>query len=141
MNDYAYNHVLLIDDSEIDVLVCRRLMELMHFALHVTITSTAEEAVDFLKNEVTNADQAPQLILLDMHLPGMSGFDFIKVFKTLPEYILNKTKIVVLSVFQKQEDIDRLFENTFVTGQLDKPLTQESLRTLAKWQREVPSHT
>lgn len=130
MNNYTYNHILLIDDSEIDVLVNRRLMELTGFASHVTITSTAEEAVDFLRNEVTNESQAPELILLDMHLPGMSGFDFIRIFKTLPEYILNKTKIVVLSVFQKQEDIDRLFENKFVTGQLEKPLTQDSLRKM-----------
>ena len=137
MNDYTFSHILLIDDSEIDVLVNRRLMELTHFASHVTITSTAEEAVDFLRNEVTNADQAPELILLDMHLPGMSGFDFINIFKSLPDFIQNKTKIVVLSVFQKQEDIDRVFENKFVTGQLDKPLTQESLRTLASWKEQA----
>src|SRR5688500_14626599 len=121
MSNYTYSHVLLIDDSEIDVLVCRRLMELTHFASHVTITASAEEAIDFLKNEVTNASEAPELLLLDMHLPGMSGFDFIKVFKTLPDYITQKTKIVVLSVYQKQEEVDRLFENKFIAGQLDKP--------------------
>jgi len=136
MNDYTYSHVMIIDDSEIDVLVSRRLMELTHFASHVTITSTAEEAVDFLKNEVTNSMQAPEVILLDMHLPGMSGFDFINLFKTLPGYIVDKTKIVVLSAFQKQEKIEKLFENKFIAGQLDKPLTQESLRKLAGWKEE-----
>jgi len=136
MNDYTYSHVMLIDDSEIDVLVSRRLMELTHFASHVTITSTAEEAVDFLKNEVTNTEQAPDVILLDMHLPGMSGFDFIAEFKALPDYILEKTKIVLLSAFQKQEEIDKLFENKFIAGQLDKPLTQESLKKLISWKEE-----
>jgi CheY-like chemotaxis protein len=134
--DYTYNHVMIIDDSEIDVLVSRRLMELTHFASHVTITSTAEEAVDFLKNEVTNSAEAPEMILLDMHLPGMSGFDFIKEFKTLPSFILDKTKLVVLSAFQKQEDIDKLFENKFLAGQLDKPLTQESLKKMISWKTE-----
>jgi len=127
---------MIIDDSEIDVLVSRRLMELTHFASHVTITSSAEEAVDFLKNEVTNAPEAPEVILLDMHLPGMSGFDFIREFKTLPAYILDITKIVVLSAYQKQEEIDKLFENKFIAGQLDKPLTQESLKKLISWKEE-----
>jgi CheY-like chemotaxis protein len=136
MSDYAYSHVMIIDDSEIDVLVSRRLMELTHFASHVTITSTAEEAVDFLKNEVTNAGHAPELILLDMHLPGMSGFDFIKLFKTLPDFIVDKTKIVVMSVYQKQEEIDKLFENKFIAGQLDKPLTQELLKKILSWKTE-----
>ena len=137
MNDYTYSHVMLIDDSEIDVLVSRRLMELTHFASHVTITSTAEEAVDFLNNEVTNTGQAPDVILLDMHLPGMSGFDFIAAFKALPDYIIDKTKIVLLSAFQKQEEIDKLFENKFIVGQLDKPLTQESLRKLMSWKSDT----
>src|SRR5437868_6873839 len=101
MDNYAYSHVMIIDDSEIDVLVGRRLMELTHFASHVTILSSGEEAVDFLKNEVGNAEQAPELILLDMHLPGMSGSDFINVFKTLPDYITDKTKVVMLSAYQK----------------------------------------
>jgi len=136
MDNYTYNHVMIIDDSEIDVLVSRRLMELTHFASHVTITSTAEEAVDFLKNEVTNAPEAPEVILLDMHLPGMSGFDFIKEFKTLPGFILEKTKVIVLSAFQKQDEIDKLFENKFITGQLDKPLTQESLKKLVALKEE-----
>ena len=136
-DNYSFQHILLIDDSEIDVLVNRRLMELTQFAAHVTITSTAEEAVDFLRNEVLNADQAPDIILLDMHLPGMSGFDFIDEFKKLPGFILTKTKVVILSVFQKQEKLDKVFENKFVFGQLEKPLTQESLRQLAKWSEEV----
>jgi CheY-like chemotaxis protein len=136
MSNYTYNHILLIDDSEIDVLVNRRLMELTHFASHVTITGTAEEAVDFLRNEVTNSAQAPELILLDMHLPGMSGNDFISIFKTLPDFILNKSRIVILSALQKQEEIDKIFENTFVAGKLDKPLTQESLRKLVTWKEQ-----
>ena len=133
MDNYTYKHILLIEDSEIDVLVYRRLMELMNFASHVTITSTAEEAVDFLRHEVTNEQQAPDLILLDMHLPGMSGFDFLEYFNALPEYILNKTRVVVLSVFQKQEEINKLSENNYVLGQLEKPLTLESLRKMAAW--------
>ena len=136
MDNYTYSHVMLIDDSEIDVLVSRRLMELTHFASHVTITSSGEEAVDFLKNEVANAGQAPEVILLDMHLPGMSGIDFINVFKTLPGYITDNTKIVVMSAYQKQEEIDKLFENKFIAGQLEKPLTQESLKKLLSWKVE-----
>ena len=68
-----------------------------------------------------------------MHLPGMSGFDFLELFNALPAFILNKTRVVVLSVFQKQEEIDKLSENKYVSGQLEKPLTQESLRKMAGW--------
>lgn len=141
MDNYAYSHVMIIDDSEIDVLVGRRLMELTHFASHVTILSSGEEAVDFLKNEVRKAEQAPELILLDMHLPGMSGSDFINIFKTLPEYITDKTKVVMLSAYQKQEEIDKLLQNKFIVGQLDKPLTQETLKKLLALKTEEVQNT
>lgn len=133
MSTYSYKHILLIEDSEIDVLVNRRLMELMNFSAHVTITSTAEEAIDFLRHEVTSEAEAPDLILLDMHLPGMSGFDFMEIFNSLPGYVRNKTRIVVLSVFQKQEEIDRLAGYKYVLGQIEKPLSQESLKKIVGW--------
>jgi CheY-like chemotaxis protein len=125
----TFNNVLLIDDSEIDVLVNRRLIELTHFASNVIVTNSGEEALHYLREEC-KASSAPDLIFLDMYLPMMSGYEFIEEFKTLPSYIVEKSKIVILSVFQKQEKLMRAFENSFVTGQLEKPLTQQALSSL-----------
>src|SRR4051812_16587937 len=108
----SFKNVLLIDDSEIDILVNRRLIELTSFSSNVTVTSSGEEAMHFLREECTEAT-APDWIFLDMYLPMMSGYDFIEEFKTLPEYITSKSKIIVLSVFQKQERLQKVFENSF----------------------------
>lgn len=130
-SDFNFKHVLIVDDSEIDVLVNRRLMELTRFASQVSVTSSGEEGLHFLREECSSAEHAPDYIFLDMHLPMMSGFDFIEEFKTLPSFISNKSKIIILSVFQKQEKIQKLFEYKFVAGQLEKPLTQQALKDLA----------
>ena len=129
---FHFDRVLLIDDSEIDVLVNRRLIELTRFAANVTVTCTGEEAMHFLREECGKAEHAPDWIFLDMHLPGMSGYDVIEEFKTLPSYITDKSKIIILSVFQKQERLQKVFENNFVAGQLEKPLTQQALKDLAE---------
>jgi CheY-like chemotaxis protein len=127
----TFNSVLLIDDSEIDVLVNRRLIELTHFASNVIITNSGEEALHYLREECRPAN-VPDLIFLDMYLPMMSGYEFIEEFKSLPSYITAKSKIIILSVFQKQEKLQRVFENSFVAGQLEKPLTQDALRKLTE---------
>ena len=61
----------------------------------------------------------------------MSGFDFIEEFKTLPDFIKEKTKIIILSVFQKQEKLQKALEYNFVAGQLEKPLTQQALNLIS----------
>lgn len=131
-NKFNFNNVLLVDDSEIDILVNRRLIQLTSFAANVTVTSSGEEALHFLREECKSAAHAPDWIFLDMHLPMMSGFDFIEEFKELPEFIREKTKIIILSVFQKPERLQKVLEYSFINGQLDKPLTQEALRSLAE---------
>lgn len=128
---FHFGSVLLVDDSEIDILVNRRLIELTLFASSVIVTSNGEEALHFLLNECSSPESVPDWIFLDMHLPMMSGFDVIEEFKNLPKFIKEKTKIIVLSVFQKQEQLQKVLEYDFVAGQLDKPLTQQALNLLA----------
>jgi len=133
---FSFNTALLIDDSEIDVLINRRLMELTFFCENIVIVRSAEEGLSFLKNDCLNADEAPDWIFLDMYLPMMSGYDFIDEFKNLPSFVTDKSKIVVLSVVQRQDHLLRIFENRFVFGQLEKPLTQEALKNLANGRKE-----
>lgn len=128
---FSFASVLLVDDSEIDVLVNRRLMELTSFASRVIVTSSGEEALHYLREECSSEKHAPDWIFLDMHLPMMNGYDFIEEFKSLPDSIRLKSKIIILSVFNKPDQLKKVFENDFVAGQLDKPLTQQALYELA----------
>lgn len=122
---------MLIDDSEIDVLVNRRLMQLTDFTFNIIVTESAEQALHYLKEECGNAAQAPDWIFLDMYLPMMNGYDFIEEFKMLPYFIQQKTKIIVLSVMQNPEQLKKVFANDFVAGQFEKPLTQQALKEIA----------
>jgi len=131
-DSYTFQHVLLIDDSEIDVLVNRRLMELTRFAENVSVTTTAEEALQYLREECTSEDRAPDLIFLDVYLPMMNGYEFLQEFSKMPEPVRRKTRIIVLSVFQKPEQRQKMLEFPNVYGQIDKPLTREALTGLAE---------
>ena len=69
---FSYGSVLIVDDSEIDVLVNRRLMEITRFAGQVIIAHDGAEALRYLQEECRHASDAPDWIFLDMHLPVMS---------------------------------------------------------------------
>jgi CheY-like chemotaxis protein len=131
-NKYHFGNVLLVDDSEIDILVNRRLIELTKFASGINAVNSGEDALYFLREECRSSNEAPDWIFLDVYLPGMNGLDFIEEFKNLPSYITNKTKIIILSVFPNKEKLQKAFENNFVAGQLDKPLTQSALKDISE---------
>ena len=130
--EFAYGSVLIVDDSEIDVLVNRRLVELTRFAGRVIIARNGEEALDYLRSECRDAKDAPDWIFLDMHLPVLSGPGFVEAFKELPAYIRQKSRIVILSVLQQPELLDEILRNDFVYGRMEKPLTQQALRELSE---------
>src|SRR5688572_19551014 len=109
--------------TKFDLLVNRRLMELTHFSETITIANSAEVALHFLKTQCTNERYVPDLILLDIHLPGMNGYEFIEEFKNLPAIISRKSKIVLLTVFQKEEELEQALQNDFVIANLEKPLS------------------
>ena len=127
---FRFGSVLIVDDSEIDVLVNRRLMELTRFAGNVIIARNGEEALDYLKSECKSPQEVPDWIFLDMHLPGMGGVEFIEAMKELPAYFRVRTRVVILSVLQNPAVLDEILKLEFVHGRMDKPLTQQALLEL-----------
>jgi CheY-like chemotaxis protein len=107
-------------------------MELTHFASNIAVARTGEEGLRYLQEECASGVNAPDYIFLDIHLPMMSGYDFMEAFKSLPSFITEKTKIIVLSVFQKPDHLRVLSQNAAVIGQVEKPLTQQVLKELGE---------
>lgn len=132
MIDFSFERVLLIDDSEIDTLINRRLIELTHFARRVDVAVSGEDALEYLKHN----DWKPDWIFLDMHLPGMNGLEFLE---QLPAESRADYRIILLSVMTRPEDLRKVLSTPGVVGQLDKPLTQQALRDLAKYGRVLSS--
>ncbi len=93
------NKVLIIEDSETDAGIMRDLLQKEDIL--VDIATSGEEG---LKKAL---DMVPDLILLDLGLPGISGFDVCSRIKKEPR--LSATPVVVLSVQDNLEDITKAF--------------------------------
>jgi CheY-like chemotaxis protein len=92
------NHVLIIDDDEISNFVTRKTLECYELVNKTTEFDNPIEALNFLK---TTKNQ-PDIILLDIKMPVMSGFQFIEEFNKLN----SNSKIIILSssVYSKDKD-------------------------------------
>jgi len=127
----ALNHIVLIEDNETTSFLNNRLLSRLRVARQVTSFSKAEEALQFLWEKET-ADAAPDLVFVDLKMPGMSGFDFLERYSQLPAARQERTVVAVLTTSMHAADTARVAQYPNVEY-LTKPLTEEKMqRLLAK---------
>ncbi|HEX8038286.1 MAG TPA: response regulator [Chryseosolibacter sp.] len=119
---------MLVDDSEIDLFIHRRFLELCHFSKELITCKSAEIALDLLKNG--DGDAPPDIIFLDLNMPVVDGFAFLSQFVELPARIRNHTRIVVLTSSNSSADREQVFLFKNVIEMITKPLKQSDVEAL-----------
>lgn len=130
MSKSCVEKVLLIDDSEIDLFIQKRFLEVANFSTQLVTHRSADEALKYLQD--TNANTAPEVIFLDLNMPAPDGFSFLVNFPKLPPAVTGKSKIVVLSSSENANDRDYVFSFSPVIHFIVKPLKQSDIEDLKK---------
>jgi CheY-like chemotaxis protein len=124
--------VLLIDDSDIDNMVNKRVIDKAGLSSHITVKNSASSALEYLEKLVrTEPENIPGVIFLDIRMPEIDGFGFLDLFESLPKEIHDVTSIVMLSSSIDAEDYKKAMDNRFVKHFLNKPLHKESVINLS----------
>lgn len=121
---------VLIDDSDIDLFIQRRFLEVYNFSNQLVLYKSAEEALEWLK--AANNDAPPDIIFLDLNMPEIDGFSFLKKFVLLPEPVKLKSKIVVLTSSNNAKDRETAFSFNNVIQFITKPLKQTDIEDLKR---------
>lgn len=130
---------MVIDDSQVDLYVSRRMMAKTQFANEVMTIDSAKEALGMLEGSEVGEKDPPNLILLDINMPGMNGFEFLNAFKNLSEKVRRSWAIVMLSSSNSTEDRENAAQNPYVKHYLSKPISKELLEGLNMMSSELMS--
>jgi CheY-like chemotaxis protein len=122
------NHTfLVIDDSYIDRLVSGMLVRHAYSVTEVYEVNGGQQGLDWLITEGTKSNKK-LIILLDIMMPQMSGFEFLERFDKLDKALQDKTTIVMLSSTLDHDDMQRAKKHPHVKKLLSKPLSANELR-------------
>jgi CheY-like chemotaxis protein len=128
--------IMCIDDDPITLMLSKKVINKALFSKEIITAQNGEEALEFFKSlKDTTAKEAipnqPQLILLDLNMPVMGGWEFLDHFST-PEYSdFNNINVIILSSTIDPEDINKSKNYPIVTDFLPKPITTSMLNYLA----------
>ena len=130
--------ILLVDDSEIDLMLLRAAFELAGCDFLLQEAHNGEEAIAYLKGEAPYSDRdkfpLPIVMLLDLNMPKVNGFEVLAWVRAQPG--LKRLAIIILSASMRNEDVESAFD-LGATSYLVKPSNLQTLaammRCLCEW--------
>lgn len=116
---------IIIDDRELDCYIAEKLIQKTGLSLDNKIFYDAFSALDFIRN--TAPTNHITVILLDIMMPVMNGFQFIEEFEKLAEEIKKNYRIIPITTSLNKNDINKVSNYESVISVLKKPYTFEAL--------------
>jgi chemotaxis family two-component system response regulator Rcp1 len=134
-------HILLIEDSPTDAKIIERALREANIAHRLTVIHDGRQALEYLiglQAAEPGPELEPDLILLDLNLPGIDGCQVLTEIKTHP--YLRSLPVVVLTTSQREEDILQSYQagaNTYIQKPAEYPRYRDLVATLCQYWHET----
>lgn len=121
-----FNKVLLVDDDDISNYLTEVLIQKLDFSGEIEVYKNGEEALNYIKECIDNQNEVsvPELVILDINMPVMDGFEFLEEFDKLQQENNMDIPVVMLTTSNYNNDIQKA-QKYKVAGFVNKPLTEE----------------
>lgn len=119
--------ILIVDDDDLTLQLYDLLLEEMKDVSY-QMAESGTVSLDYL--EQWQAEQWPDLIFIDLHMPDMSGFEFIEKYLERFGKGRKATQLYILSSSISHRDQHQAERYSIIKGFLSKPLTEEILSEL-----------
>ncbi len=131
MSDFILDKCLLIDDTLVDRFIHSKLLTHHKIAASIDECSSGKEGLVYLESAII-AGKVPDLILLDLMMPEMDGFEFLRPYHSLVAKSTKKPFLFMVSSTEDERDLNRAKANEHIIKLLRKPLRTDYLIELIK---------
>jgi CheY-like chemotaxis protein len=125
------NNIMLIDDSEADNFIHQRILRKADVSHNIIVKKSGQDALDFLISEGADGSKpAPELIFLDINMPGMNGWEFLEHYRNLQREEKAGIIVCLLTTSVAEADKERAKGQPQIKSYLHKPLTEAVINSI-----------
>lgn len=128
------NTLFLIDDDDVFLFLTQKELEKTSLVNRFKPFLNGRQAIEYLKENSHNAGELPDFILLDLNMPIMDGWQFLKEYKALQPSLAKKGRVYILSSSISPSDIQKAKSFPVVADYLVKPLKRDRFAELVHGQ-------
>jgi CheY-like chemotaxis protein len=129
---HKFESVMVIDDNLINLYIASRMITKNNFGKKVLQYSSAIEALNYLQENQENIPQLPEVIFVDIYMPGMSGFEFMTAYDKLSTPFKNLCRVFIISSSIDEHDLNCANNDENIVAMKEKPITKEFLKDYNK---------
>ncbi|MFO7719234.1 MAG: response regulator [Gillisia sp.] len=133
-----FERVMIIDDNLIDLYIATRMITKNNFGKKVLQYSSAMEALKYLQENQANILRLPEVIFVDIYMPGMSGFEFMTEYDKLPTTLKKHCRVFIISSSVDEQDMAKANTDNNILAMEEKPITKEFLNGILDKLRALP---
>jgi CheY-like chemotaxis protein len=129
------NCILIIDDDTTTNLIHKMILEQANVAENILVALNGKEALDLIRNAGNGPENnypLPDLILLDINMPIMNGWEFIEEYQKLDNGLKSKMVVVMLTCSLNPDDEIKAGKLPAINGFRNKPLSVEIVYKLVQ---------
>ena len=121
--------VFVIDDDPIHQRIAQIMIGKHELFDEFDSYTEAEFALEYLKENMDNSAHLPDVILLDLNMPVVDGWDFLEAFEKFQNNISKKIRVFIVTSSVDEKDRLRSQTFSFVKGFISKPLSPDIIRS------------
>jgi CheY-like chemotaxis protein len=123
--------ILLIDDDESSNFLHSIFINKLGLDIDINSALNGQEGLDFILDKGVEKLQLPCMILLDLRMPVMDGWEFMRNYEEqVPQELKDQITIVLVTISDNIDDKDRASSNIHIADYSQKPLSDSTIKKL-----------
>ncbi len=125
-----FPHFIIIDDSQLDCFIGEKIIQNTGTYSSIKSYTQATDAYEHIKNSAASPADAMTIVVVDIQMPVMNGFQFVEAFELLPENIRSNYTIFMFSSSINENDKNRMENHPSIVKFYGKPISKDIVASL-----------